>query len=394
MIPLISICYFSLSSQNLLDSLLRNDLIKFSGVINNPAKYKLQVFYTKIDRDKNNNPSFQDHKIISSEKYFYPASTVKLPVSLLALIKLEELGVKGLYKNTTVVSDSSGPCTKKITTDPSSETGLPTIENYIRRMFLVSDNAACGSVFDFVGFQYAHSKMKKMGYDRIRLFNKLDGLCSGDSVVVTPAIYFMDAEKDTVYIQLPSTDSVSFSHPIADSKVGKNEKDFSRHNYLELSDLHSMMKQLVFNNGVSERLPLSDENRLFMLKYLGMYPRESLYPKYDAKIYYDSWKKYFIYGSAASTITGDSVRVINIVGRAYGFLIDCAYIVDLKNNVEFLLTAGIYVNERNTFGSGKYEYDKIGLPFLKALSLSIYNFERKRKKRYNADLSEIRDLFK
>jgi hypothetical protein len=156
-----------------------------------------------------------------------------------------------------------------------------------------------------------------------------------------------------------------------------------------------MMKKIVFNNhlGKKEKLPLSDGNREFMIKQLGLYPRESLHPKYDRKTYYDTYKKYFLWGSAVANVKQDSIRMINIVGRAYGFLIDCAYIVDLKNNVEFLITAGIYVNERNTFGSGRYEYDQIGLPFLKELSWCIYNYERTRKKENEPDLKEIRDLF-
>jgi hypothetical protein len=120
-----------------------------------------------------------------------------------------------------------------------------------------------------------------------------------------------------------------------------------------------------------------------------MYPRESQDPKYDPKTYYDSFKKYFFYGSAVATIKNDSIRIFNIVGRAFGFLIDCAYIVDFKNKTEFLLTAGIYVNERNTFGSGHYEYDTIGLPFLKELSKSIYSYERNRKKEFLPDLNEF-----
>jgi hypothetical protein len=96
-----------------------------------------------------------------------------------------------------------------------------------------------------------------------------------------------------------------------------------------------------------------------------------------------------MYGAATATIKGDSIRIFNIVGRAYGFLIDCAYIVDYKNKIEFLLSSSIYVNERNTFGTGRYEYDKIGLPFLRDLSKAIYAYERQRAKKYEPDLKEF-----
>ena len=50
------------------------------------------------------------------------------------------------------------------------------------------------------------------------------------------------------------------------------------------------------------------------------------------------------------------------------------------------------VNEKDVIGSGKYEYDQIGLPFLRDLSKTIYNYERKRPKKHQPKLDEF-DLF-
>jgi hypothetical protein len=397
---------FSLSSQTspFLDSLLRADLPAFSNVLENPGKYKVQVVYTQINRDKDNKPKFTDYRFHTSKNYLYPASTVKLPISLLALVKLQELDVKGLNRATSMTTDSAYYCQRKISRDTSSESGYPSIENYIKKMFLVSDNYSCARVYEFVGFDYAHKKLEEFGYKNIRLFNRLDGSCPGDTAKVTPPVYFLNAQRDTLYKQPLTLFTEQLKHPIANSKVGsvkvaKNKyapKDFSRHNYMTVSDLHSLMKKIVFNNQLpkKEKLPLSENNREFMLQQLALYPKESIHPKYDKKIFYDSFKKYFLYGSAVATIKQDSIRMFNIVGRAFGFLIDCAYIVDFKNNVEYLVTAGIYVNERNIIGTGKYEYDQIGLPFLKDLSWCLYNLERKRKKEFEPDLREFQEIIK
>ncbi|MBA3665300.1 MAG: serine hydrolase [Bacteroidetes bacterium] len=386
-----------------LDSLLHASLTDFTALLDN-AKYKTQVIYTQINRDKNNQPAFTDFKYHASRNYIYPASTVKLPVSLLALIKLEELNAKYLNRATTMITDSAFYCQKRITTDSSSASGYPTVENYIKKMFLVSDNTACARVYEFVGHDYAHKKLNELGYKDIRLFNRLDGQCPGDTAKITPPVYFLNGNKDTVYKQPLTYFTEKLQHPIESSrvgslKIGKNKyiaKDFSAHNYLTPSDLHSIMKHIVFNEDLpkKDKLPLSNESRLFMLKYLGMYPKESIYPRYEKKIFYDSFKKYFLYGSAVATIKQDSIRVFNIVGRAYGFLVDCAYIVDFKNNIEFLLTSVVYVNDKDVIGSGKYEYDQLGLPFLKSLSWSIYDYEKKRKKEFAPDLKEFSELFK
>jgi len=120
-----------------------------------------------------------------------------------------------------------------------------------------------------------------------------------------------------------------------------------------------------------------------------MYPREAGYPRYDPKKFDDSFKKYFIYGNKVKQIDSDSMRVFNMIGYSYGFLVDCAYIINYKTKTEFMLSSVLYTNSRNSFGSGSYEYESVGIPFLKALSLELYNYESQRKKVYLPNLSEF-----
>jgi hypothetical protein len=399
---------FQLISQNasFLDSLLKVDLAKYTTIFENKNKYKLQILYTKINRDEKNIPRFETYNLHANNSYVYPASTVKLPIALLALIKLEEANIPELNRATTMITDSAFYCQKPITVDSSSSNGLPSIENYIKKMFLVSDNSSCAHVYEYAGYDYMHKKLAELNFKHVRLFNRLDSQCQGDTSKITPPVYFLNEAKDTIFKQPLTYASEKLKHPIKNSMVGnfhlnangkliKGPKDFSNHNYFQPTDLHKLMQQLVFNNHAPDtnKLPISNENRLFMLQQLGLYPKESDFPKYDKKTFYDSYKKYFLYGSSVATINQDSIRVINIVGRAYGFLIDCAYIVDFKNNIEFLLTSCIYVNKSNKVGKGKYEYDSIGLPFLKDLGWCMYHYERKRKRKVIPDLSEFRTLF-
>ena len=399
---------FSLISQttHFLDSLLKTDLTKYSAILENRNRFKFHILYTKINRDEKNTPHFKNYSLQANNGYIYPASTVKLPIALLALLKLEESNISELNRRATMITDSAFYCQKKITTDSSSNNGLPNIENYIKKMFLVSDNASCARVYEYAGYDYLHKKLAELNFKNVRLFNRLDSQCQGDTSKITPPIYFLNDAKDTIFKQPLTFANQKLNHPIKNSKVGnfhlnangklvKEPKDFSNHNYFQPADLHKLMRQLVFNNYVPDtnKLPISNDGRFFMLKQLGLYPKESDFPKYDKKSFYDSYKKYFLYGSSVATINQDSIRVINIVGRAYGFLIDCAYIIDFKNNIEFLLTACIYVNKSNKVGKGKYEYDSIGLPFLKDLGWCMYNYERMREKKVMPDLNEFKVLF-
>ena len=52
----------------------------FNKVIENTEALGVQVIYTRIDRDKKGRPVFTSHRYgVDSARYYYPASTVKLP---------------------------------------------------------------------------------------------------------------------------------------------------------------------------------------------------------------------------------------------------------------------------------------------------------------------------
>ena len=81
------------------------------------------------------------------------------------------------------------------------------------------------------------------------------------------------------------------------------------------------------------------------------------------------------------------IKIFNKVGLAYGFVLDNAYIIDLKHNIEFFLTAVVYGNENRVLNDNIYDYDTQTIPFLAELGNAIYLYEKGREKKYTADLS-------
>ena len=62
---------------------------KYSSIVNNPNDYYLQIAYTQIDRNSNQEPILTLHTFnVNNKKYFYPASTVIFPAAVIALDKL------------------------------------------------------------------------------------------------------------------------------------------------------------------------------------------------------------------------------------------------------------------------------------------------------------------
>jgi hypothetical protein len=75
------------------------------------------------------------------------------------------------------------------------------------------------------------------------------------------------------------------------------------------------------------------------------------------------------------------------VGDAYGFLTDAAYVVDFKNNIEFMLSATILCNSDGIYNDDQYEYETVGFPFMKNLGKVIYDYELHRPRKNAPDLS-------
>ena len=166
--------------------------------------------------------------------------------------------------------------------------------------------------------------------------------------------------------------------------------DFTTKNYFALEDQQQMLRAVLFPDAVApkQRFDLTSDDYRFVYRYMSMFPRESLYPAYDTT-HYDAYCKFLLAGDRKWTFP-KSVRVFNKVGDAYGYLIDNAYVVDFDRGVEFMLSAVIYCNQDGVFNDDKYDYDRVGFPFLGNLGRIIYDYETKRKRPNKPDLSRFR----
>lgn len=188
------------------DSFLVNILNKypqyFDSVLKNRKAWNVQIIYTQINRDKNNEPAFTNYYFnVDSSKYFYPASTVKLPIALLALQKLNELNNTGITKNTSMITEADYSGQTASYNDPQTADGRPTIESYIKRIFLVSDNDAFNRLYEFLGQQYINDQLHKKGYGDAQILHRLEISLTEDENRHTNPVRFLDNYNNTLYIQ-------------------------------------------------------------------------------------------------------------------------------------------------------------------------------------------------
>lgn len=394
--------HFSCSSSekdNFIYQILHQHPEHFRKVLDDPAKFRLQILYTQIDRDQNNFPRFTSYSYrVNENVYIYPASTVKLPAALLALEKLNNLKIAGLDKYTPLRIDSAYSGQDRVEIDTTAANGLPTIAHYIKKIFLVSDNDAYNRLYEFLGQDYINQKLKEKGYHHTYLIRRLEKLLSPEENSATNPITFYRG-TEILYQQPLVISSHVYQLHMPEIRQGKgyyrNDEfisqpmDFSHSNFVSIPDLQAYLKAIFFPEAIldSQRFNLTKDDYRFLYQYMGMLPRESEIKSYqDTSTYYDGYVKLFMFGDSKTRIPSH-IRIFNKCGQSYGYLLDDAYVVDFENRIEFLLTAVIQVNENQIYNDDRYEYDEIGFPFLANLGRVIYELELKRPRKYLPDLS-------
>ena len=382
--------------KNMLDA-NRNSL--FRAVMSHPDQHRLQIIYTRIDRDKANKPTFTNYYYrVDSTEYFNPASTVKLPLALLSLEKLNRMQQPSITKFTAMQFDSAYSKQTKEWYDKTAESGYPSVAHLIRKAMLVSENDPYSRMYEFVGQQAINRRLRGMGYADTRITHRFVRMSPDENRHTNP-VRFVRPDGTQLYSQPPAyntdpfdtrrVDTLGIGYYAGDSLIHK-PFDFTGRNKLPLETLQQLLLSALFPESVpkKQRFDLTADDYRFLKQYMSQFPSETNYPKYDAKQYYDSYVKFFFMDSLHHTMPQD-VRVFNKVGWAYGFLTDASYVVDFKNKIEYMLTATLYVNNDGILNDDKYEFDSVGNPFMYQLGQTIYQHELTRKRRYVPDLSRF-----
>jgi len=393
-IPLILLTSTLYAQTNPLETIIEQQRDAFSDWATHPDSLEVQVLYTQIDRRDDGTVALTTHRwgTTDTNQYFYPASTVKMPVAALALQKLNELGVLGMDHHTTMLhgrgTSPASAAQSPATIDTTSKRGLPSIGHYIRKIFLTSDNDAYNRLFEWLGPTYINKALQQVS-DSVgtgsRILHRV-GVGGFDEVSHTylnpvrfidgyEELYQIGERRDTYYDPLPNVQGqqrgVAFQRN--DSLI--NEPfDFSRKNYLSVRNLHDILVRIVLPQAASRPFQLTEADYTLLRDAMSLRPRESDYPRYDKA---DNYVKFWLYGDQPEgTEIPDNVRILNKVGWAYGYLTDAAYITD--GEVEFILVGTIHTNANRVFNDGVYEYETVGMPFFGELGRAILAFERAR----------------
>jgi hypothetical protein len=356
-------------------------------VIANQDKYKLQLIYSQVNRDSQNTPKlYTQYYRYKPNELFYLASLVKMPCAALALEKIRSLKIKGLERYTLFKPQSNYRCYGNIRYLRYEK--AESMSQLIRRLFVLSDNNAYNLLFEFLGQEYIHTRFLQMGYDSARVIQKFTA-CTPTACRTTGPIKFYNNGKvfyttpKTTYnkvLQNPLQNTVLGTRHIEGNHIKNYGLDCRFSNYISLGSMHNFLIAINLPSALPshQRFKLAASDYEFLRTSMSMYPRELSATLYPYSKYPDSHMKYFLLGNSTEKLDSN-IKIFNKVGMYYGYMSDCAYIVDNKRGLEFFVSAVLYCNENGIINGGKYEYEQIGYPFFKRVGEILLNYEAKRR---------------
>ena len=342
-------------------SILKNsesELINY--VYNKQEKFEVQIILTELKKRKN---GFTIHKKkfnVDKKNYFYPASSIKLPIALLTIEKINENPNLNINSEFSIEGDSIITTFKKEITD----------------LFIISSNESYNRLFEFLGQDYINKKLKQKGFKDFSISHRLSTKES-DNLKTKEINFYRNGEINQIQKSINNKPLTKLNLKnlnkgigfILDNELQNKSMDFSRKNYFSIEELNNILIFLFFPEvSKNKKFNLSKSQNLLIQKLMSSTPYDM---GFDKNIYPNNYNKFFIYGDKDGMINDN---IYNKVGNAYGYSIDNAYIYNKNSDRHFVLTACIYTNANNILNDNYYEYDEIGIPFLAEIGRFLTNY--------------------
>ncbi|MBL0196459.1 MAG: serine hydrolase [Myxococcales bacterium] len=343
------------------------------AVLKDRERYRFQVLYAAVTKAEAGRPaSLERHGYFADAEYFFPASSMKVPLALASYDRLPALrhakhAAVGLGRDTTLeIFPSSGPGSPFSTT----------LARETWRALIVSDNASANRLLAFAGHKEAHETLWGLGLAsaRVRM-----GFATGgeiDPATVSPRIDLVPktGPRDTLpprksTLVLPATRALRLevgNASVESGKLVKGPASFADRNAMTLRDLQDTLVRIVRPELLGAKLPkdqATPDDLAYVKEALGTLPSQSGLPGYDRNVVADYRLNPFLRGLERVRARG-RLEVYAKVGQAYGFLTTNAYVVEKATGKAFFLAATVYANPDEVINDDLYAYDDVAFPAL------------------------------
>lgn len=351
-----------LAKDPLAERLLMSGGATLKTVLATPEKYRFEVLYGIVREGPS--PSLERHGYRTDAEYFFPASSMKMPI---ALATYDRLGALRLPRAAMIrMHPVSG----------NAEPFVTTLERETWRALIVSDNASANRLLAIVGQREVNETLWSLGLKSARVRHGFSTGGEMDPPELSPRIEIVQAQGGTTEIpprrsdlKLPPNDATSLDIGRAKIVEGRREEgplSFADKNAMRLRELQDTLVRIMR----PELLPAgsapdvaSKEDLAYLRQTLGTLPSASGLAGFERNIVADYQLIPFLRG-LERVRAKSKLQIFTKVGQAYGFLIGNAYVVDKETGRSFFLTAAVYANPDEVMNDDNYGYDAISFPAL------------------------------
>jgi len=380
-ILLISLCFTLTAKSQFTDSIQKiidaDTSLIIKEVFANPKFYRLKIIFTEVSSDSNGCKKLSAWNYRDTVKeYFYPASLAKIPLALTSMQFMNE-------------RKEFNPYLSDILIDSSSRIKERSLYDDMLLMLSASDNNAFNRIYNMVGCKYININLIKRKYLNTYIIHRFEQGSTKYHQTALP-VTVVTPTCDTLYSHHADSIYAPIQHGLKDSLIGigyyfndsliTTPKSFRFNNYIDIRDVHDMMISLNYPS-LLKRTPfnISEYQRKSLIKFLKTSPLHPNTTEYsDTSVFHPNFLRFSVFGREKN-LQYPTIEYYNKSAMAYGFLADCCYLKDTVNDVEFYLSIYMYANKNEILNDNSYEYDSIGIPFMKKFGELIYNKMKKNK---------------
>ena len=245
----------------------------------------------------------------------------------------------------------------------------------MRKIFLVSDNAAFNRLYELVGPDRLAAAIERAGLPGVRIVHRLSEPHTAEENLRLPQIDFvgkgfehsLPERTDEPLPPAPALPGLLVGTASLDNDGRRSEgpMDFAAKNRAPLAVLQRALCMVVqpdvdcggpgFN--------LGEADRELLLRAMRRLPRESVNPRLDRAEHPDAYVKFLLPG-LRRVIPAERLRLYDKSGQAYGFTLDNAWVVDAGTGKSFFLAVALYTNSDGVLNDDLYDYEAVALPAL------------------------------
>ncbi len=338
-------------------------------VVATPEKYRFQVLYSVITPGPA--PTLERHGYRADVEYYFPASSMKLPITLATFDRLGTLrkaGRAALTRDTPIRIYPLAGGAEPYVTSVARETW---------RALIVSDNVSANRLLGIVGHREAHETLWGLGLKSVRVRSGFATGAAVDPAEQSPRVEFgappggkgdeLPARRSD--LALPANDAVKLDIGKANLVDGRRidgPLSFADKNAVRMRELQDtlvrIMRPELLPGGAAADAASADD-LAYLRHTLGTLPSESGLAGYDRNVVADYQLSPFLRGIERVRGRG-KFQIFAKVGQAFGFLVANAYVVDKETGRSFFLTAAVYANPDEMMNDDDYAYDSISFPAL------------------------------